>query len=67
MLEFIFGAQPTHGYRVTCRRDLMPLLDCFVPMPNAGRGVRDKGLMIIPPGSEDPNELPNHLIVRDVN
>jgi putative membrane protein len=43
------------------------------------RGDRDKGLIIaieacgkllskhFPPGSEDPNELPNHLIVREVN
>jgi putative membrane protein len=44
-----------------------------------GRGERAKGLTAaieacgkllakhFPPGSEDPNELPNHLIVRDVS
>jgi putative membrane protein len=43
-----------------------------------GRGELDKGLIgaigacgkilakHFPPGSQDPNELPNHLIVRDV-
>jgi putative membrane protein len=43
------------------------------------RGERDEGLIVaieacgkllaehFPPGSEDPNELPNHLIVRDVS